>query len=155
LSGLDGVVSARDHVVLGEHHFLVLDYVDGTALRGAIVERYPLVSPDPTEQAIADYTHWALEVQADLELAVAAVHSRGVVIGDLHPSNVLLRPDGRIVLIDFEIAAGVEEGRRQTMADPGFMAPRDRAGFDIDRYALACLPGVPQLVSGLDTESGV
>ncbi|MDQ4040033.1 MAG: hypothetical protein M3313_17210 [Actinomycetota bacterium] len=43
------------------------------------------------------------------------------------------------MLIDFEVAARVEEGRRQSLADPGFAAPPDRSGFDIDRYALASL----------------
>jgi hypothetical protein len=74
-----------------------------------------------------------------VERAIDAVHERGIVVGDVHPSNVLVRPDGRIVLIDFEIAADVSENRRQTLADAGFMAPRGRAGFDIDRYALACM----------------
>jgi len=139
LAGLPVVAAARDHFLLGDHHFLVLDFVDGTVLRNAIVDRYPLVGHDTTEQAVAEYTRWALAGQADLEQAVALIHERGVVLGDLHPNNVLLTLDGRLVLIDFETAAGVEEGRRQTLADPGFLAPRDRTGFDIDRYALACL----------------
>jgi serine/threonine protein kinase len=139
LAGLDTVPAVHDSFTLGEHHFLALEFVDANPLNFAIVERYPLVLLDADERAIAEYTSWALEMQARVERAVQAIHDRGVVIGDLHPFNVLLRPDGRVVLVDFEIAAGVEEGRRQTLADPGFAAPRDRAGFDIDRYALACL----------------
>ena len=139
LAGLDTVPAVHDSFTLGEHHFLALEFVDANPLNFAIVERYPLVLLGADERAIAEYTSWALEMQARVERAVQAIHDRGVVIGDLHPFNVLLRPDGRVVLVDFEIAAGVEEGRRQTLADPGFAAPRDRAGFDIDRYALACL----------------
>ena len=139
LAGLDVVPAAHGSFTLGEHHFLALEFIDANPLQSAIVDRYPLVKLDADERAIAEYTSWALDVQAKLERAVDAIHDRGVVIGDLHPFNVLLRPDGRVVLIDFEIAAGIEEGRRQTLADPGFAAPRDRTGFDIDRYALACL----------------
>jgi serine/threonine protein kinase len=62
-----------------------------------------------------------------------------VVLGDLHPNNVMLTPDGRVVLIDLEIASLVDEGRRPTMGDPAFIAPKDRTGFAIDRYALAAL----------------
>ena len=139
LAGLDVVPAVHGSFVLGEHHFLALEFIEATPLRSAIVERYPLVKAVADEPARTEYTSWALGVQAELERAVDAVHERGVVIADLHPFNVLLRPDGRVVLIDFEIAMGIEEGRRPTLADPGFVAPRERTGFDIDRYALACL----------------
>jgi serine/threonine protein kinase len=139
LAGLDVVPAVHGSFTLGEHHFLALEFVDARPLRKAIVERYPLVQLKTDEQAVAEYTSWALDVQDKLEQAVAALHDRGVVIGDLHPYNVLLRPDDRVVLIDFEVAAHVEEGRRQTLASPGFAAPRDYTGFDIDRYALACM----------------
>jgi serine/threonine protein kinase len=139
LDGLGTVPAAREHFTLGEHHFLVLDFIDATPLRTEIVKRYPLTEQETDPQAAADYTDWALDIAAKVEQLIAEVHGRGIVVGDLHPFNVLLRPDGRIALVDFEVAAPVSEGRRQTLADPGFAAPEDRTGFDIDRYALACL----------------
>lgn len=139
LAGLGVVPAVHGSFTLGEHHFLALELIDGTPLRTEIVERNPLVALDADPGAAAEYATWACDVQGKVEHAVARVHDRGVVIGDLHPFNVLLRPDGEVVLIDFEIASAVEEGRRQSLADPGFAAPADRAGFDIDRYALACL----------------
>jgi tRNA A-37 threonylcarbamoyl transferase component Bud32 len=139
LAGLDVVPAVHRSFTLGDHHFLALEFVDTRPLRAAIVKRYPLLPCETDERAVAEYTSWALDIQDKVERAVAAVHDRGVVIGDLHPYNVLLRPDDRVVLIDFEVAAGVEEGRRQTLANPGFAAPRGYTGFDIDRYALACM----------------
>jgi len=144
LRRLDGVVAVpgvREHLTIGEHEFLVLDYVDATALRRHMLRRYPLVVTEDANnpEALAAYTAWALDVCARVEEAVDALHVRGVVMGDLHPFNVLLRDDGGVVLLDFETAALVEEGRRQTMADPGFMAPSGTVGLDLDRYALACL----------------
>ena len=139
LAGLDVVPAAHGSFTLGEHRFLAIEFVDAEPLRSAIVERYPLAKLDADAADAAAYTSWALATLADIERAVAAVHARGVVLSDLHPFNILLRPDGRVVLLDFEVAAGIEEGRRQTLADPGFAAPADRTGFDIDRYALACL----------------
>lgn len=139
LAGLDVVPAVHGSFTLGEHHFLALEFIDAKPLRKVIAHRYPLVERESDERAMAEYTLWALNVQDKLEQAVAAVHERGVVIGDLHPYNVLLRPDDRVVLIDFEVAAPVEEGRRQTLANAGFVAPRGYTGFDIDRYALACM----------------
>ena len=139
LDGLDVVPAFRDLLTVGDHQFLVEDFVEGISLNGMIVDRYPLICHEPDETALADYTTWALDVYAKVERAVEAIHARGLVIGDLHPSNVLVRPDGQVVLIDFEVASPVEEAKRPMLADPGFMAPPDRHGFDIDRYALACL----------------
>jgi tRNA A-37 threonylcarbamoyl transferase component Bud32 len=138
-AGLDVVPAVHGSFSLGEHRFLAMEFIDARPLRAAIVQRNPLMKLEADEHTVADYTSWALDVLNKIEQAVAALHDRGVVVGDLHPFNVLLRPDGRVVLIDFEVAALVEEGRRQSLADPGFAAPRDRSGFDIDRYALACL----------------
>ena len=139
LAGLDVVPAVRDYFILGEHHFLVQDFVDGSALNSLFVHRYPLTSRGMTETAVAEYTSWALEVYGRLECAVDVVHDRGIVIGDLHPSNVLVRPDGRVMLVDLEVAAQVSDQRRPTLGAPSFIAPRDRTGLDVDRYALACL----------------
>ncbi len=139
LAGLDVVPAVHGSFPVGGHQFLALEFIDAKPLRAAIAEHYPLLAHETDERAVAEYTSWALEIQDKVEQAVAAVHDRSVVIGDVHPSNVLLRPDGRVVLIDFEVAALAEEDRRQTLANPGFAAPRGYTGFDIDRYALACM----------------
>jgi tRNA A-37 threonylcarbamoyl transferase component Bud32 len=139
LAGLDLVPAVRDYFVAGGHHFLVMDHIAGRPLTKLIAERYPLVTPDPVEAAIEEFTSWALGVCDRLERAVAAVHDRGVVLGDLHPSNVLVEDDGRIVLIDLEIASPASEKLRPTLADPAFASPPGLTGFDIDDYGLACL----------------
>jgi hypothetical protein len=139
LSGLDAVPAMHGAFAVGDHRFLAIEFIDARALRSVLVERYPLVRHEVDERAVALYTSWALDVQDKIERAVATIHDRGVVIGDLHPYNVLLRPDDRVALIDFEGAALVEEGCRQALAAPGFIAPSDCMGFDIDRYALACM----------------
>lgn len=138
LAGLDVVPAVLDHFTLGGHDFLVMEYVDGPALSNTLVDRYPLAMLGD-DAPFARYTEWAMDVHARVAEAVAKVHGRGVVIGDLHPYNILVRPDGRITLIDLEIASDADEGRRPTLGDPAFMSPRELTGFDIDRYALACL----------------
>jgi hypothetical protein len=139
LAGLDLAPALRDYFVAGGHHFLVMDFVDGRPLIELIVDRYPLICADVTEAAIAEFTSWALGLCERLERAVAAVHERGIVLGDLHPSNVLVEDDGRIVLIDLEIASDVSEKLRPPIADPSFLSPAGVTGFDIDNYALACV----------------
>ncbi|WP_214107807.1 class III lanthionine synthetase LanKC [Acrocarpospora catenulata] len=139
LQGLDGVPGYRDHFTLGEHHFLVMEFVDGNPLQRQLVHRYPLTRADCTEQDLAEYTAWVLETLPKVHALVESVHARGVVFGDLHPSNILVTGTGRMVLIDFEVAMPVEERGRSKLAHPAFLAPPDREGVEIDRYALACL----------------
>ena len=139
LDGLGIAPAVRDYFVIGGHHFLVMDYIDGEPLSQRIVARYPLICPDPSAEVLDEYTAWALDVCERMERAVAAAHERGIVLGDLHPNNVLIEDDGRLVLIDLEIASAVSEKLRPPLADPGFGSPENVTGFDIDLYALACL----------------
>jgi serine/threonine protein kinase len=139
LAGLEVVPQVRDYFTYGGHEFLVEEFIEGEQLNKELVGRYPLDLTGPDDPRIATYTAWALEILERVEAAVAAVHERGLVMGDLHISNVLVRPDGRVVLIDFEGASEASEGRAPVVAAPAFMPPAGLTGIDADRYALACL----------------
>ena len=137
----DAGVTPRVHdgFRLGDHEFLALEYIDGEPLNRLIVRTYPLTDPDADDAALRRYTDWALAVHGQVEQAVRALHERGVVYGDLHMFNIMVRPDGRVALLDFEVAAPVTERRRPGLRNQGFAAPRDRVGPAVDEYALACL----------------
>ncbi|MDF3298979.1 class III lanthionine synthetase LanKC [Streptomyces tropicalis] len=140
VAGTGVVPEVRDWFTLGDHRFLVMDFVEGRPLNSYFGERHPLLTPDPDPDAVASYTAWALRIHREVERAVEAVHARGIVFNDLHVFNIMVTPDEQSVrLIDFEAAAPVEERGRQVVAHPGFFAPPDRRGADVDRYALACL----------------
>ncbi|MFJ2884655.1 class III lanthionine synthetase LanKC [Streptomyces sp. NPDC087305] len=140
VAGTGVVPEVRDWFLLGEHRFLVMDFIEGRPLNSFFAERHPLLTPDPDPDAVAAYTAWALRIHTAVERAMEAVHERGIVFNDLHIFNVIVAPDEESVfLIDFEAAAPAEENGRQVVAHPGFFAPPDRRGIDVDRYALACL----------------
>ncbi|MFJ2009393.1 class III lanthionine synthetase LanKC [Streptomyces globisporus] len=140
LAGLDCVPDVRDVFQVGDHHFLVLQYIPGATLNTVFARRFPLARQHPSPELLADHASWAEELYGQVERAVDAVHERGIVISDLHMSNVMVDEEaGRIVLLDFEAASPAAERRRQIVANPAFVAPADRRGTDIDRYALACL----------------
>ncbi|MDX3224829.1 class III lanthionine synthetase LanKC [Streptomyces sp. ME19-01-6] len=140
LSGLGVAPEVRDWFTLGDHRFLVMDHVAGRTLNSFFAQRHPLLAAEPDPAAVAEYTRWALRIHGMVEEAVAAVHGRGVVFNDLHMFNIMVSPDeSSVMLLDFEAAAHIGEGRRQAIAHPGFVAPLDRRGFEVDRYALACL----------------
>lgn len=140
VAGTGVVPEVRDWFTLGDHRFLVMDFLEGRTLNSFFAERHPLLTPDPDADAVADYTAWAVRIHGAVERAVQAVHARGIVFNDLHVFNIMVGPDEESVsLLDFEAAAPVEENGRQVVAHPGFFAPPDRKGIDVDRYALACL----------------
>ncbi|MBO2451295.1 class III lanthionine synthetase LanKC [Actinomadura barringtoniae] len=139
LEGIDGVPQARGLFTLGEHHFLVQDFVEGRTLNTFFAERHPLLDPEPEPGKVAAYTEWALRVYAGVERLIDQIHERGVVFNDLHMFNIMVAPDDSVALIDFEVAALAADQGRQTLANPAFLAPPDRRGAEVDRYGLACL----------------
>ncbi|MFD3875290.1 class III lanthionine synthetase LanKC [Streptomyces sp. NPDC058623] len=144
LAGLDCVPSVHGTFTVGDHHFLVMQHLEGKPLNTYFARRHPLIEADPDPAELAEYTRWALEVHRLVTEAVEAVHARGIVFNDLHLFNVMVAEDPTtgapsVSLLDFEAAAHVDEGLRQTVANPAFVAPADRRGFAVDRYALACL----------------
>lgn len=139
LAGIPGVPAARDLFSLGEHRFMAMEFVDGEPLSRAIVHRYPLVDPAAGPEQYARFTDWALDVDRQVRTMIEAIHDRGVVYGDLHLFNLMIRDDGRVALLDYEVASTVDSGTPPGLGNQGFAAPPGTTGVDVDRYALACL----------------
>jgi hypothetical protein len=139
LAGLDAVPALLDHFTCWEHHYLVEEYIEGELLQHAVGKRYPLIYPEPTADELSEYVRWAMTVLGEIERALKAVHDRGVVYGDLHPFNVIVRPDGRIALVDFEESVDVEVRRESGLGAPGFVPPWPVTGTAIDEYAMNCM----------------
>jgi len=140
LAGLDCMPAHAEFRKGHEHYYLAREYVEGRALGQEMQERNPLLGTGPTTpEDFAAYTRWALDTLDSIERGVGELHARGVVFGDLHPNNVLLRPDGSVVFIDLEASSEVVAAAPQAMAAPGYQAPAGYTGADVDRYAMGCL----------------
>jgi serine/threonine-protein kinase len=131
LAGLDhaGVIKVRDLVPDGTGYALVLDYVRGQDLRRRLVAGGPLSATV------------AAEVVAQVAGALAYLHGRGVVHGDVKPGNILVPVDGSPVrLADFGTARRSDRPAGPTQATPEYAAPELVAGGHPDRasdvYAL-------------------
>jgi class III lanthionine synthetase len=122
-----------------EHHFLGLEYIEGETLFRASGLRDPLIEHTPGRRAIAEYTEWVMHVIAQVEAALREMHDEGLIYGDLHSSNVIVRPDDTVALVDFESSSHVSEHHTPGLAATGFSGPETLTGFQVDEYALACL----------------
>jgi tRNA A-37 threonylcarbamoyl transferase component Bud32 len=113
-----GVVAIYD--VDEEARALAMEHVPGATLRERLRD-HPAGLP-PGELAATART---------LFEALAYVHARGVVHGDLKPSNLLLRRPGEVVLADFGAAELAADARR-ALSGPGgtplYLAPEQFHG---------------------------
>ncbi len=102
--------------------YLVMEYVDGLAWDRRMNE----VKPTLETRA---------RLFAELLGAVIYLHGRGVVHGDIKPSNVMVNTSGRVKLLDFGAARRLDPGGRpqestftRAMLTPGWASPEQMAG---------------------------
>ncbi|MFG2918410.1 class III lanthionine synthetase LanKC [Kitasatospora sp. NPDC048298] len=121
-----------------EHHYLVMEYIPGESLNAWLGREYPLTRHRPDARALADFAGLAVTRLALVEECVAALHREGVAFGDLHHRNIMVRPDGTVALIDFELATPLDTPRRRTLGAPGFTDPAITDAREADLFALGC-----------------
>ncbi|WP_410638091.1 class III lanthionine synthetase LanKC [Amycolatopsis sp. lyj-346] len=141
LDGIPGVPRVVERFTVSERHYLATEYLPGTSLTGWLRRNYPMTRSNTTTKDLAAYARRALDIVERVEKTIAEVHARGIVLGDLHPRNILIDEDhhDRISLTDFGSAFDAESAGRVAPGTPGFRAPADRRGFAVDEHALAAL----------------
>ncbi len=128
------LVSIYDIAADEESVLIVMEYVDGETLQGAI-RRGGLV-PERVAEIVCD-------IAAGLDHA----HAHGVVHRDVKPANILVRRDGVAKLADLGIATAAERTSITrsdiVLGTASYMAPEqlagERAGPPADIYALAAV----------------
>ncbi|MBL1091153.1 MULTISPECIES: class III lanthionine synthetase LanKC [Streptomyces] len=138
LAGLPGIPRTFGTFQAGEHLFLVLEDIEGQDFQSWLAGIYPLTVPEPDEAAVAAHRDRALALFGRIEQLIASVHDRGVRIGDLHPGNFIIQPGDVPVLLDFEVADGIDLATPSSLGAPGFHRA-DATGADGDHYALAAI----------------
>jgi serine/threonine-protein kinase len=137
-----GVVDVYDYGNENGTAFLVMEYIEGDALSRTL-SRVGRLTPARTMALVAQ--------AAD---ALHAAHEKGIVHRDVKPGNLLVRPNGTLVLTDFGIARSAAVGQ---LTSPGsvlgtasYISPEQAAGQQAtplsDVYALGvvayqCLSG--------------
>jgi class III lanthionine synthetase len=139
LGDLDFVPTPEKVFTFWEHHFLAEEYIEGLTLLEFLAANNPATRGSAGKAEYRAYTETALDIIDQIERAISAIHDRGYVFADLHPRNIMVRPDGRIALVDFEIAYRPGLDPEPTIACPGFVAEHAASGRARDIYALDCL----------------
>lgn len=116
--GLPSIVD----VIYGEETFLiVMDYIEGRSL-DSILKEYGAQS----QEEVVDWAKQMCDV-------LSYLHSREppVIYRDMKPSNIMLKPDGRVMLIDFGAAREFKEeggGDTTCLGTRGYAAPEQYGG---------------------------
>ncbi|WP_433133007.1 protein kinase domain-containing protein [Micromonospora sp. CA-240977] len=130
---------------------------DAPALAYIVME---CVQGQPLSERIAEFGRLdaaeTMSIAAQTARALQAAHDAGVVHRDVKPSNLIIEPDGHVVLVDFGVAVTQEAasltGTNQVVGTALYMAPeqvvRNETTPAIDIYALGavvyhCLAGRP------------
>ncbi|MEU9089905.1 serine/threonine-protein kinase [Streptomyces sp. NPDC048428] len=139
-----GLVTVHDAGSDGDELFLVMQYVEGADLGDHLAEH----DPYPWQ--------WAVAVAAQLCAVLCAVHAVPIVHRDLKPRNLMVRPDGTVVVLDLGVASVLDtDTTRLThtgspIGSPAYMAPEQAMGGAVgpytDLYALGVL--LHELLSG-------
>jgi eukaryotic-like serine/threonine-protein kinase len=153
------IVAVHDTVDDGGRQAVVMQYVAGKSLRQLLDEQRKL-GPDLT-------SHIGIAVASALD----AAHRAGLVHRDVKPGNILLTPDGRVLLADFGIAKaiGSDDGHDLTsdnvmMGTAKYLAPEQVRGRRLDGradlYALGlvlyeCLAGRVPFLGESDADTAL
>ncbi|MFF5446965.1 protein kinase [Streptomyces sp. NPDC012888] len=139
-----GLVTVHDAGSDGDDLYLVMQYVEGSDLADHLAEHDPYPWP------------WAVSVAAQLCSVLSAVHAVPIVHRDLKPRNVMVRPDGTVLVLDLGVASVMDtDTTRLTntgtpIGSPAYMAPEQAMGGAVgprtDLYALGVL--LYELLSG-------
>lgn len=127
-----GIVHVLDCFTENSRNYMLLEYVNGIDLRQLVKQNGP--------QKEADVIEWAIQIAN----ALKHLHEREqpIIHRDLTPDNIVLRNDGRIVIVDFGAAneyIGTATGT--FVGKHSFIAPeqlRGKATVQSDIYAFGC-----------------
>jgi serine/threonine protein kinase len=126
----------------GHLAFIVMDYIPGTTLRRRILEAEG--SPLPLDEV--------LSITQQVCAALHYAHEEGVIHRDVKPGNIMIQPDGQVLLSDFGIAKAADAATATTVmpGTPAYMSPEQCRSEPLDVrtdiYSLGIL--VYQMLTG-------
>jgi len=127
-------------------HYVVMPYLAGESLKERVKSKGPL----PEDEAVS--------LARDMTDALAYLHGQDppIVHRDLKPDNVLIAPDGHVLLLDLGVARPVRRGQVGTaIGTPGYAAPEQYQGLADERSDLYALGAtLHYMLTGYDAELG-
>jgi tRNA A-37 threonylcarbamoyl transferase component Bud32 len=137
----DHIVKLLDYFVEDHRGYLVLEWVDGKSLRQLIEDRGSL--PEEQVKSLCEQMCSMLKY----------LHAKGIIHRDFTPDNLILQKDGKLKLIDFNVAQSDEEGAGLIVGKQAYMPAeqfRGKPTTQSDIYAMGAT--LFYLLTGQDPE---
>ena len=133
VDNLTNVVRVRDIFQENETAYIVMDFVEGETLKARLDKTGPLTWKQ------------AKEIFVPAMQAMEQVHQAGLVHRDISPDNLMLTPDGRVMILDLGAAKdlAINKGASSAMVVKGGFSPPEQyaqqggSGSWTDVYAMA------------------
>ncbi len=112
----------------------VYDWGHGEDFRYIVTEYFPSGSLELRIRNLMTVKD-SVDIFLQIAGALVAVHGAGLCHRDLKPANVMMRPDGRIVLIDFGLAKRQDAGitnAGEVRGSPYYISPEQAEGAPVD-----------------------
>ena len=115
----------------------VYDWGHGEDFRYIVTEYFPSGSLELRIRNLMTARD-SVDIFLQIAGALTVVHTAGLCHRDLKPANVMMRPDGRIVLIDFGLAKRMDDAAQLTNAgevrgSPYYISPEQAEGAPVDQ----------------------
>ncbi len=100
----------------GRYELIIMELIRGTSLRRHMEQRRRARQPFTVEET--------LDLAAAVAEGLSVVHRAGVAHRDVKPSNIMLAPRNRVVVLDFGLfRAECAPGETEPVGSPEYMAP--------------------------------
>ena len=91
------IVSAYDVGKAGDHHYFVMEFVDGPTIYDLIIKKKRIPETD------------AIDIIRQSALALQHAHERGFIHRDIKPKNIMINRDGVVKLADLGLARALSD----------------------------------------------
>ena len=96
LGGIPGVVGVKSVFIQNETAYIVMDFIEGETLLKKLQKNGPM-----------DFDS-CVRLMTPIIQALAEVHEHGIIHRDISPDNIMVRPDGKLILLDLGAAKDLD-----------------------------------------------
>ena len=96
LGGIPGVVGVKSVFIQNETAYIVMDFIEGETLLKKLQKNGPM-----------DFDS-CVKLMTPIMQALEEVHEHGIIHRDISPDNIMVRPDGKLILLDLGAAKDLD-----------------------------------------------
>ncbi len=149
LDALEGVVEVKEYFRDNNTLYIVMEYIEGVTLLDYLRQNDGKIQTLTPEEA--------KQMMRPIIESLIQIHDQGMIHRDISPDNIMVLSNGRLKLIDFGTAKGMEEEDQLALGKNGYAPPEQfdkngKQGAWTDVYALAatyyyCIMGIRPPIS--------